>query len=319
MTARLVRIALAFGVVGALGLALVTAAAGSQASAKRSKFQFALIGDLPYTPEQIPPYESVIEEINASRVAFTIHDGDIKSGSTRCDNDIYYRERDRLDNVEPALVYTPGDNEWTDCHRANNGAYDPLERLAFLRATMYPDPDRSLGTRPIKLDYQNDDYPENVRWQYQSVTFASLHIVGSNNNLGRNAENDAEYTARNAANLEWLGATFAAAEKNKSAAILLAIQANPFEGNTETPSGFDDFVEVLRTKIIAFDKPVVLVHGDSHYFRIDKPLLMEDGASLPNFTRVETFGSPNVHWLRAEVDTKDPEVFTFEQEIVEAP
>jgi len=221
--------------------------------------------------------------------------------------------------LKPALIYTPGDNEWTDCHRANNGAYDPLERLDFLRATMYPNPDRSLGMRPIKLEYQNDDYPENVRWDHRNITFATLHIVGSNNNLGRNSENDAEYAARNAANLAWLAETFAAAEKDRSAAVLLALQANVFEGNTETPSGFDDVVEALRTETIAFGKPVVLVHGDSHYFRIDKPLLREDGSSIPNFTRVETFGSPNVHWLRAVVDTKDPEVFTFEQEIVEAP
>lgn len=38
---------------------------------------------------------------------------------------------------------------------------------------------------------------------------------------------------------------------------------------------------------------------------------------LQNFTRVETFGSPNVHLVRASVDTRTPEVFSFQPEIVE--
>jgi hypothetical protein len=62
---------------------------------------------------------------------------------------------------------------------------------------------------------------------------------------------------------------------------------------------------------------VVLVHGDTHYFRIDKPLF---GATsqrmLEHFTRVETFGFPNVHWMRAIVHPNDPQVFLFKPEIV---
>lgn len=56
-------------------------------------------------------------------------------------------------------------------------------------------------------------------------------------------------------------------------------------------------------------RPVVLVYGDSHTCRIDKPKISEQ--RLLNFTRVETFGSPDAHWVRASVDTRDPEVFTF--------
>jgi hypothetical protein len=41
------------------------------------------------------------------------------------------------------------------------------------------------------------------------------------------------------------------------------------------------------------------------------------GAScIEHFTRVETFGSPNVHWIRVSVDPSDPQVFTFKPEIV---
>jgi hypothetical protein len=71
----------------------------------------------------------------------------------------------------------------------------------------------------------------------------------------------------------------------------------------------------LEQETVAFGKPVVLVHGDSHYFRIDKPLT-RGGRRLENFTRVETFGNPDVHWLRVTVDPNDPNVFTFRQQIV---
>ena len=56
------------------------------------------------------------------------------------------------------------------------------------------------------------------------------------------------------------------------------------------PDGFQDFLLALRDEVIAFRKPVAYVHGDSHYFRVDKPFLDAQGRRLENFTRVETFG-----------------------------
>jgi hypothetical protein len=91
--------------------------------------------------------------------------------------------------------------------------------------------------------------------------------------------------------------------------------ANLFEEDTAEPSGFADFKAALERETISFGKPVVLVHGDSHTFRMDKPVISERRPL--NFTRVETFGSPDVHWVRASVDARDPEVFTFQPEIIE--
>nr|QNO41811.1 hypothetical protein EABBNKNM_00026 [Methanosarcinales archaeon ANME-2c ERB4]QNO42734.1 hypothetical protein APGODIHH_00023 [Methanosarcinales archaeon ANME-2c ERB4] len=36
-----------------------------------------------------------------------------------------------------------------------------------------------------------------------------------------------------------------------------------------------------------------------------------------NFTRVETFGAPDVHWIRATVDVNDPNLFSFKQGFVD--
>src|ERR671919_2379805 len=57
-----------------------------------------------------------------------------------CDDPVYQHEFARMESFQDALIYTPGDNEWTDCHRPAAGAYDPLERLGFLRSVFFSEP-----------------------------------------------------------------------------------------------------------------------------------------------------------------------------------
>jgi len=88
------------------------------------------------------------------------------------------------------------------------------------------------------------------------------------------------------------------------------------------PDGFKDYLLALRDEVIAFRRPVAYVHGDSHYFRVDKPFLDSLGRRLENFTRVETFGdnqtngNNDVHWVRVFVDPRSREVFSYEPQIV---
>ena len=90
------------------------------------------------------------------------------------------------------------------------------------------------------------------------------------------------------------------------------------------PDGFQSFLLALRDQVVAFRKPVAYVHGDSHYFRIDKPFLNAQGQRLENFTRVETFGdhqengTNDENWLRVIVDPSSREVFAYQPEIVPA-
>ena len=319
-----------------VGLA-AAAARGSAGEPLRSSpsgggpaFEFALIGDLPYTLEDDEKFPNLLADLNAADLAFVVHDGDFKndprgsdaSRSKECSDELYAEVRDLFDTVAHPLIYTPGDNEWTDCHLPPASA-DPLERLDALRRVFFAG-DHSLGRRTLPLSRQSADpahppFRENARWTHGEVTFLTLHVVGSNNNLGRTAEGDAEYAARTDADLAWLRAGFAHARGSNSRAIMIVWQANPWDPRIPAGSiAYTELLQVLEEETVAFGKPVVLVHGDTHYFRIDKPLGPARGRVVENFTRVETFGTPNVHWVQVSVDYDDPNVFVFRQRIVPA-
>jgi hypothetical protein len=331
-----------------------------------SRFEFALIGDMPYDARTEKEFANVMNEMNAADLAFVVHNGDFwgdggnwtekprpelalqrapfvfVGGLPPC-SDETFQDRLRLaQSSRHPFIFVPGDNEWTDCHRAKPRTYDPVERLTKLRR-MFFQGDQNLGRRSMRLARQSEDvryakFSENVRWTYGDVLFVTLHVVGSNNNLGRTPEMDAEYAERNAANLAWMRQAFDLATRGSSKAIMIIAQANPRFENSWTPNmqqrymlgglglkspetrratGFDEFLAALEKETLAFRKPVVYVHGDTHNFRVDKPLVgSASGRIIENFTRVETFGFPDTHWVRAIVDPGDPQVFSFRQEIV---
>lgn len=294
---------------------------GMRAIAQPAPFEFAAIGDIQYNSREEAVFPKLLDAINRSQVRFTIHDGDIKSGGTPCTDELLLQRQREFNQFRQPLIYTFGDNEWTDCHRPAAGGFDSLERLAKLRE-LFTRGDRSLGQRPLRLRRQSVDlqyrkFRENVMWESGQIVFAGLHVVGSNNNLGRNPVNDAEYFERNVANLAWLKAAFERAKASQSLGLVLFMQANPeFEKPAEQRMGFNDFIAALRAEVMAYGKPVLLIHGDSHYFRLDKPLNDEQGFLLTNFTRLESFATPNMHWVRVRVEPKNPNLFEVFQEFV---
>jgi len=248
---------------------------------------------------------------------------------------------DSFQSSRHPFIFTPGDNDWTDCHFLQAPKVDPLDALAKVRSMFFPE-GRSLGQRTISVtsqarDPQHAKFRENLRWSMGGVTFASLHIVGSNDNFGRTPEMDAEHAERKAANIAWLKQAIAQAKSDRSLGLVLMTQANfifekhwsgdrrrlflTYSGagpaTSPVPTGHDDYVKALAEEMENYDKPTVIIHGDSHIFRVDKPLISaKTGRSFENFTRVETFGAPDSHWVRVIVDPSDAQLFTFKPEIV---
>ena len=322
---RALLILLSLSGLGAQEVAQFLSGPAARLAPKGKRVRFALIGDQQYTPVQDKLFENVIDAMNGERLQFVVHDGDIKNGQSPCDDATFARRLATFNRSVNPFILTPGDNDWTDCGRPSAGGMDQLERLAKLRAMFYPAPGRTLGKRAMAAVSQGSvpefsAYVENLMWASGPALFATLHIVGSNNNAAKGTE----FGPRNQANRFWLQAAFAVAWARNFKAVMFIMQANPkFELRQRAANdGFADFLDVLERETKQFAGQVVVVHGDSHYFRIDKPLVPKDkdaeGARLENFTRVETFGPPDVHWIRATADARDPMVFQFEQRIVKA-
>ena len=349
-TFKPVRTVAALGAVAAPLFAIATI--GTALADDSGASTIALWGDLPYSAAQAAAIPALLADINDARVRFSVHDGDLKAGSgTACDDNLYNQAFVWLNTLKAPAMFTPGDNDWTDCDRASNGGYNSRERLDHERQVFFSS-SFSLGQHRIHQEVQTEKLclnaagasvgcVENRRWTVGSVTYATLNIQGSCNNLCDTNPDPAEYAARNAADIKWMQDTFTEAQNRHSAAVMLISQADPGFDQTDVtrsplrdpntlaetdmnPDGFQQFLLALRDQVIAFRKPVAYVHGDSHYFRIDKPFLNALGQRLENFTRVETFGdnqqngTNDVNWLKVYVNPRSREVFSYQPMIVPA-
>ena len=307
-----------------VGVWFVVSTAAAVAAAE---FTFVALGDMPYGPPEKKVYgtfKALIAEINRRSPVFTIHVGDTKSGWTPCSDKRLLDQREFMNSFASAVIYTPGDNEWTDCHRAQAGGFDPLDRLQFIRAHYFQTAE-SLGRHPIRIERQADVMPgfepfvENSRFSRGDVWFVAVHVVGSNNNLNnslnvRNQHAAQEFLARDKANRIWLADSFDKATATNAEAVVVAIHADMFEDGFDPEqetfaraSGFKGFGETLIMKAKSFRNPVLLLFGDSHEFRVFHPFPRSAG----NLTAVEVYGGEDMHAVEIAVAPNTAAVFTF--------
>lgn len=307
-------------------LALLAAALAAAACATRpphpEAFSFAVIGDAPYNAREELEFDAMLGRLGAEPLAFVVHVGDFKAGGgSPCTDALYADRKARLDASRHALVLTPGDNDWTDCRRESNGAMDPLERLARLREVFFAD-GWSLGRARLPLARQEacaeregtacacPGLPENRLWTKNRVVFATIHVVGGNDNRGFDAANDAEQRCRAAANRAWLADAIRLAESAGMRGLVVVAQANPWEASRYRV--YDGLLAQLAAGARRLAKPLLFVHGHTHTWRFDRPFRDAQGAAVGNARRLESFGSPVVGWVRVTVDPGDEALFRVE-------
>ena len=297
-----------------LFFALTAVVAGWTKPAAAQTWRVALIGDTPYSNYERAELPKMLKSITDHHVDLIAHIGDFKHGGDRCD-DALFEDRFRLFETSRApLLFVPGDNEWSDCNRPSNGAYDPLERLARLRELFWQDA-QTLGRRKLGLERQPGQFPEHARLGIGPVLFVTLNIPGGDNNFSKDGEPSEEYLVRNPAVIDWLRDSFALARHDKLAGIALLFQANPGFTNLAMGvplPGYRQLLDVLRVETLNFPGQVLVVHGDSHINRIDQPLRDTHGKLVRNLTRLETFGYPLMGWTLAVIDSESPGLFRFE-------
>ena len=308
----------------------------------------AVIGDWPYNALLLANAPRLIDSINADvALHAVIHVGDIHSGSQPCTsagilppiptsnpgwNQAVFQA---FQKMRPAVVYTPGDNEWTDCHKTKESkSGDPLKELAAVRGLFFSRPGVTLGLEEMGVISQaaafdaahpeDAQFVENVMWQQGKVLFVTLNVPGSNNDtlpwtngFGTPATQAAEVATRNAANARWLDAAFDYAARRNAKAVVVALQADMFDPAALAAGGdgldaYTPFARQLAARVLAFGGPVLLLNGDSHLYESDAPLADPAGATgrihgtpaVPNLTRITVQGSTNApaEWLRLTID-----------------
>jgi hypothetical protein len=278
----------------------------------------AVYGDSPYSnavPNETSEFDATPAFINAvnedKKVRLVLHAGDIHSGKQPCtlayDRSIY----NLWTQFRDPLVYTPGDNEWADCHKAGqsgnvqdppaSGNYvdyangDPVANLGLVRQLFFADPGSALGGGDKKVVSQSQaydsahptdaEYVENVMWEQAGVLFVSVNIPGGSNNdadpwygAAESGEQAQERTQRTQADLRWLDAAFAQATADGVAGLVILEQADMWDLDGKTLAsghiaGYEPFISNIAANTTALGKPVLLFNGDSHVFRSDNPLV----------------------------------------------
>jgi hypothetical protein len=295
--------------------AVVAGLAGSPAAAAGEAI---LIGDLPYSPEQEEVLvQTIAPAVAASDIPLVIHLGDFKGGSEACGDALMQARRDQIHALKPGrVVFTPGDNDWTDCDRDGTGLpmreYDRLDRLRVLFFSPAPEVPEGWGLE------RQPGYPENARWMLDGVVYATVHVVGTNDGRAQIYLDDpdaalARVAAREAANIAWLGAAAEAARETGADALVIAGQADVTEpwGSgpcTRDPVDCDAFADLRRAMADAaqaFGGPTLYVHGDSDPYCLDTGF---GGEAAPNLQRLNSAGDYAV--IDAVRLTIDPDSIT---------
>jgi hypothetical protein len=280
-------------------LAAIALCAALSAPCAAAELAFAAFGDVPYNTAEEPQLVQMIAEMNRERLAFSIHVGDFKDARTECSDEVFRQRFETFALSHHPFFFTPGDNEWVDCRRARFAPHDPLERLATLRGVFFTR-DASLGQRTLPAQRQSArGYPENMRWVVDNVVFATLNIPGPDNHQAAMPQESARRTP---AVLDWMRDAFASARERKAPALVLATQANLWSGS----SGYAEILKTLAAQAKRYDGEVLVVHGDTHWFRFDKPLVdAASGRRVDNVTRLEVYGSPFVNWVYVTVSVEN--------------
>jgi len=313
---------LQFTTVAALLVTSSAAPAAESVGGDRA-FSFVALGDMPYNiPGDYQKFDRLIAAVNKMKPAFTLHVGDIKASSQPCSDEIFQKTLDQFQTFDGALVYTIGDNEWTDCHRKSSGGFDPRERLTRVRQMFFPDPQKSLGKMPLAVESQGklmpefSTYVENSRFEKNGVLFIGIHVVGSNNGFETiDPEAAKEFFARDRANIAWLQAGFKRAQDSAAKAVVIFMQAEFDQarfpnGSMPRQSGFTNVLDVIEAGAVAFARPVLVVNGDEHFIEL-KPLKSSRGKAIPNVLKLMVYGEDDVHAVRVIVDPDSAGVFGF--------
>ncbi len=290
---------------------LIACAFGQPAAA--APLDLVVIGDTPYTAEDEPMMAAATEAIKRMNPPFVLHVGDMQSSKAVCGppDDRFAAQIAALAPIP--VIYTPGDNDWTDCvtkiDPATGKHVSELGRLTTLRQRFFAAP---VLTDPAFHYIQQVGTPENARFDLAGMTFVTLNVVGTNNGRDLVLGDDlalatSAATERDTADILWLKQTFASARRSKSEALVVVMQADfthlprtsvsipcrdAIADESRPCDGYADLRKALIKGAKAFGRPVLLIHGDTAPFIMTRGIFTGDA---PNIWRLNGAGDVGVN------------------------
>lgn len=265
--------------------ALVTLATASFSASADKGVSFLVFGDIPYNNMEFKAVSKIGQKTRGQNYPFAIHYGDTKKSSVKCTDEVLARHQKLYFSVvDGPVFFTPGDNDWTDCDRQGDDELDILDNhlmpLYFSPAKL-PENNHDIGGWKVK---RQEGRIENAMWRKGGVQFSTVHIVATGN--GREEIEQSDVTEaldrvdkRDADNLRWLGDTFRHARS--ADALVITVHADLTVGDESLPAcspqqqtnchPYKAFTVALEAAASAYQKPVLIVHGDT------KPYCHEQG------------------------------------------
>ncbi len=243
-------------------------------------FDFSVMGDVPRSDEEKIILQDQIRKHNiTSSSQFIFHVGDIKSGSTACDEDNYILVADYLKQFNIPVFIIPGDNEWNDC--------EDTEQAWKYWNNNFNSFDQNWTSQ--KNVVRQNDYPVNISFVKDEILFIALNLVGGK----IHDQSEWDTMQKNAVN--WIDQNLF--KKNIMASVILA-QAN-----------LDDkhilFTDMFLKLVERFKKPVLFIHGDGHEWLHDDPWI------LPNLIRIQVDKGGIADPLKITVNRDSLKIFEF--------
>lgn len=251
---------------------------------------FTVIGDVPYNDDQRTGLIAMIDAHNSkAKSEFVVHVGDIKPGADACDESVYEDVSGLLKKFNTPTFIVLGDNEYNDCG-------SPADALALWnRYFLHFNKNWEFQ---YEVEYQ-DDRTENFAWVENGVLFLGLNLVGSS------VRDQAEWDNRLAHDADWVEQQLDSHNKNIKAAVVFG-HANVTEIG---PEKFLPFTERFRASAKAFEKPVLYMQGDGHFWFENRPWPEQ------NILRVQIEGGANAVQVTVNPNSEDP--FVFDREFLD--
>ena len=279
----------------------------------KEPISFIVMGDMPYTAEDKITLKKLSTMIPALKPSVLVHYGDLKSGGESCTDELLKSRRDQIYAFLPGhAVYTPGDNEWTDCDRKYlTQSFDELERLEYLRKIFYKDKALDLSEDIPQLSRQKEQL-ENSMWKIDHLFMGTLHIVGTNNGRVNILKSDVNQTLdevdrRDNLNRIWLKKLFEKAKDAEGLVVIFHADIYRFKGdapactkeNRLRCNPYKNIRDDIESMALQYKKPVLVVHGDTNAYCFN-----QQSVDIPNLWH---FNGPGDFKVSDLVATKVPE------------